>query len=465
MALLNESGGLSDSGDRDRLIAAVTARHYGDLRVEPGAGTAEHLTHIVRDCAAAECLGHLVDVLEQDSRLRSPALLTLRQLYDEWNAAVVFDDDDWWSLRAELATVTLTNLHDLYRRATPFGFSSPPPHCDDAWRMFVYLAGLNESDERVPPCTIFLWSIADLLPAGEQGPNPLRRLLDRLVRRWDIVGPFQRAVYSLPRVPVDQRWDPTLLIAIDFDRPDLFSVVSWTQWSRTDRFKRGIGRVVPQAGLEAAVQEIVATAERSWLGGDDGQLRLEFLLPFELLNLPVERWRKEHDPVDGPVPLYMHYPVVVRSLDRIRKGGRRAWNKRWHSLRRSPHGVDWLASRGADHRLEEEIQREERIVTMILSEPPPGRQDGAAREIRIAIRTGVPIVIWHRTEPPSRSFLRLVENLIFDGGMAELPDRASQLRITASMNEDGGGVGQDLVLLWDDPSRLPGEFVVTAGEE
>ncbi|MDY7085138.1 MAG: hypothetical protein SYR96_08545 [Actinomycetota bacterium] len=454
--LLVDCGRFTEVAERDHLITAITHRHFRELPVEAHAGASAHLRAIVACCAAEECLDELVAVVEVDFRLLPGDVMRLRQLHDEWNAAVNFGDDDWRILRAGLEHLVLANLHDLYRRALPNQFRRPPIHCTDAWHAFAQLAGLNGDDERVPPWTIFLWSIISLLP-GERAA-PLRITLDRLVQRWGITGPFQRAIYGLTQSVATGRWDPTLMIAIDFDRPDLYSVVHWTQWTPAQPFDRGEGRIVPRAGLEAAVQAIVASAESSWPSGGGG-LRLEFLLPLELLNLPVEQWSKERDPDDGPVPLYRHYPVVVRSLDRIRDPRRhRVWNQRWGRLRDRPRSVEFLASRGAAHRLEEEIQREERIVTMILSEPPPGRSDGAAREIRIAIRTGVPIVIWHRSHPPTPPFLELVESLVADGGMADLPDRASRLRITTSMTDDDRQVGRGLVLLWDDPSRLPGEF-------
>jgi hypothetical protein len=74
----------------------------------------------------------------------------------------------------------------------------------------------------------------------------------------------------------------------------------------------------------------------------------------------------------------------------------------------------------------------------------------------------VPIVIWHRFGPPTPTFVELITLLFGSGGMAELPDRARRLRITTSMNQDEGRVGHGLVLLWDDPSCLPGEFGATA---
>ena len=461
-ALLNDCGCFAEVAERDRLIAAVTERYFDELRIDAHLEALDHLRAIVGDCAAAECLGDLVAVVDAELRPYPADREKLHQLHDEWNAAAYFGADEWGILRSGLQHLVLTNLHDLYRRALPHDFRRPPAHCTDAWYAFAHLAGLNGGDERVPPCTIFLWLITRQLPGDRAGP--LRTTLDRLVQQWGITGPFQRASYGLSQSAATGSWDPTLLIAIDFDRPGLYSVVHWTQWRPEQQFNRGDGRIVPRAGLEAAVQAIVASAESSWPSGAGG-LRLEFLLPLDLLNLPVDQWSKERDPDDGPVPLYRHYPVVVRSLDRIRDPRRRrVWNQRWSRLRDHPRSVEFLASRGPDHRLEEEIQREERIVTMILSEPPPGRSDGAAREIRIAIRTGVPIVIWHRSELPTPTFLDMVESLVADGGMAELPDRASRLRITTSMNEDDREVGQGLVLLWDDPSRLPGEFERPRGE-
>lgn len=458
--MLHQSGSFSTIEDRTSLVEGVSARSSGDLVVEPIDHERTHLMFIVQECAGADCLETLIAVSE--GYLRPHQLLDLQQLRDEWNAAMILSDADWRLLRTELESLRLANLHDLYRRTVPYEFRPPPSYCVDPWRVFAHLVGLNGGTDRVPPCMLFLWLVADLLPGSKA--VALQGILARLVQKWDIAGAFQRACSGLTRTTVGRRWDPTLLIAIDFDRPGFFSVISWTQWASDQQFKRGRDRIAPKAGLEMAVQEIVASAEAQWPSGY-GKLRIEFLLPLDLLNLPVEQWSKEMDPDDGPIQLYKDYPVVVRSLDRIRDlRRRRVWHQRWNTLHESPESAQWLPSGGPLHSLLEEISRDERIVTMILSEPPPGSSDGAAREIRIAIHTGVPIVIWHRTEAPASPFYELIESLIVGGGMADLPDRASKLRITTSMNEDDRGVGQGLVLLWDDPSRLPGEFGSTTSD-
>lgn len=461
-AVLHESGRFALAAQRTDLIAAVTRRSPDPLRVEPSDHGMTHLTFLVRDCTAAHCLDVLVEELA--TRLDRPAVDRVRRLRDEWNGLDnYFSDADWLQMRNHLESVDLANLHDLYRRTVRFGFGAPPPHCRNVWHVFAHLAGFNGGEQRVPPCMLFVWLVADQLP-GDRA-EPLRRLLDRLAQQWGITDAFQRARYRLSPAPGAERWDAALLILIEpATIAPHFAVRHWYQWSPDEWPVPGEDQLVPRDGLELAVQDIVAAAEADATAGF-GRLRIEFLLPVDLLNLPVERWSKENDPADGPVPLYRHHPVVVRSLERIRDRRRHlAWRTRWHTLQEAPHAADWVASKGAGHRLEEEITRDERIVTMVLSEPPPGSSEGAAREIRIALRTGIPIVIWHRSEPPGPPFLRLVEDLVAGGGMAELPDRASQLRITASMNEDEMGTGRGLVLLWDDPSRLPGEFGTASGK-
>lgn len=459
-SVLHDCGRFTQPMERLRLIEAVAGIAPDPLRVEFSDHAMTHLMFLVRDCAAANCLDLLVDELAP--RLEPSYLAELRRLHDEWNGLDQrFTDVEWQMLRAQLESLSLANLDDIYRRTRRFDFQSPPEHCHSVWNVFAYLAGLNSGD-RVPRFMIFLWLVTDQLPSGRA--TPVRDLLDHKAREWRITEAFQRERYRLDRAPDQQRWDPALLILIEqVPLTAEFTVQHWKQWSAETMPIPGEDRFVPEEALEETVQEIVAAAEAD-APLPFGRLRIEFLLPTELLNLPVEGWSKEIDPFDGPVPLYRYHPVMVRSLERIRDRRRLAeWRRRWHSLHNDPRAAEWLASRGPGHMLEEEITRDERIVTMVLSEPPPGGPDGAAREIRIALRTGIPIVIWHRSLPPSPPFLQLIEELVAGGGMAELPDRASKLRITASMADDENEVGRGLVLLWDDPFRMPGGLGAATG--
>jgi hypothetical protein len=56
-----------------------------------------------------------------------------------------------------------------------------------------------------------------------------------------------------------------------------------------------------------------------------------------------------------------------------------------------------------------------------------------------------------------------VDELFAYGEIAEVPDRVFELRLRPPLSDDsrsGSGTGPDLVLLWDDPIRLPEKYGV-----
>ena len=67
-----------------------------------------------------------------------------------------------------------------------------------------------------------------------------------------------------------------------------------------------------------------------------GAATLEFILPRSLLNLPVHLRRKDFESGD-PRPLCLDYPIVVRSMERMRNTQwHRVWRRRWQTLMERP---------------------------------------------------------------------------------------------------------------------------------
>ncbi|BCJ40513.1 hypothetical protein GCM10010168_81530 [Actinoplanes ianthinogenes] len=444
--------------DRERLLHAVSERYHGIPPVEPVHHAMTHLRLIVRTCAGVDCLALLVE--QARTRLDGPATLRLLQLADEWDGVQNFSDDEWRTIRdifQQLDIARVSNINELFRRAVRSRLPAPPAHCRSPWHIFVHLAGLNADDQGVPLFMVFLWQVADAVE--DAVGRPLKRLVNQLGQKWGITAALQRRLWAPPLAEAGPAQSMLLILIDHHPLHELrYTVTYWYQWD-PDRWAphRGADQVVERPMLESAVRAIVETVESQW-PLDGGPLRLEFVLPMTLLNLPVERWSKEIDPDDGPVPFYRHYPVVVRSLDRIQERTRhRVWRRRWQVLRDTPGATVCLYSTGDPPRLEQDIVLDERVVTLVLSASP--EQPNGAREIRVAIRTGVPVLLWHRGGAPDQRFQQAVEDLLAYGGIVELPDRAQRLRITSSRDDDDlADTGRNLVLLWDDPSRLPDEL-------
>jgi hypothetical protein len=139
----------------------------------------------------------------------------------------------------------------------------------------------------------------------------------------------------------------------------------------------------------------------------------------------------------------------------------RVWHARWKSLKEDPSATRIHFGVPADtevpHRVDA-VLNDPRWVSMVLTEaPPPEPPPGAGLdELTAALRSGLPILIWHPEGAPE-AVREIVEWLSDGTGLADLPARtqvsrqAEFLQISAPFNIN---IARDLVVLWDDPTRV-----------
>jgi hypothetical protein len=468
---LFECGKFRLEQERDDLISAMidagaqlTVRNLSDPR--------SHLFAIVRACVREGHLPVLVDTVTTFLGA-GPVPARLRLLLDEWQLADQLPDEVLNALYKVLDPAILSdppNLADLYRRAVQSRLSAPPADRDSTWKIVTFLAGQNSGEDGVPPFMIFLGLIADQV-GGETG-RTITSQLRQLASHWEMTEAYQHAFWARPRPEILTR-PPAILIMIEPDGidHDKYIIMHWLQcdlemWAP----ERGTDRKVERADLENAVRTVILEAEAKTVWPKSSSLVwVEFILPFELLDIPVERWRKEDDE-DGGVPLIVHHPIVLRSLDRIRNPARRrVWDARWQRAVERPTTSEVLFSTGQEYheKLEPRLTLDDNITGLVLSEPPDVTRPDAGRELRIAMRCGIPIIIWHRRDCRDPAFREAIMTLLADGGLAELPIRAQRLRLNAMVSDDGSTnsiVASDLTVLWDDPNRIP-EGISPTGSE
>jgi hypothetical protein len=204
------------------------------------------------------------------------------------------------------------------------------------------------------------------------------------------------------------------------------------------------------------VADLVAEAESGW-AKDASDIRIEFLLPYALVNLPVDQWDLEPGSV-LPRPLGLHYQVAIRSLDRARAPKwHREWRQRWELLKQVPTGAPtpgeyWLWSTGTKTRhltaLDAKLAARKEVVSLVLSSVPHGAERG---ELMVGVRAGVPVMIWHRTESTRPAFEAEVKAM---RDLTELVEKLRLLRAKAKQSSrPDSHVGSRVSLLWDDPDR------------
>jgi hypothetical protein len=100
------------------------------------------------------------------------------------------------------------------------------------------------------------------------------------------------------------------------------------------------------------------------------------------------------------------------------------------------------------------LRSDDSITSVVLSAPPSHAR--GRTELVMALRAGIPVVMWDRREPRPPRTSTIVRRLVA-GDPADLPGRLKEVRAAAArarISERETHTGKYLALLWDDPRRL-----------
>lgn len=425
------------------------------------------LLHVVKRCTEVgdglACLVRSLEYVEQ----QSATVAALWPLVDEWEAVDFFNHTDLGDLRPVLLALPSSDLAAMARRASRSRVQELPAWCQTAWQVFLRLAGENTPAGELPPSMAFLALAADRLVA--EGRAEAAELLRRFNRSQaldlgvaELLADWQHSEFPQPAPSLVPAY---LLIQFEPDRieADHYYLSHWRQ-SDSEGWHPVRGETVRLARdeLPGAVERLIEEVEERW-----AELRqpviLEFVLPWELLNEPVEWWSKESDS-PSPTPLALDYPVVVRSLERLQRAAwHRPWHKKWRQLRERPADSHPHWSRpGQDgayfFHLERELKEDLHAVCLVLSEPPGDDSGTGRREILAGLRAGVPAMVWHRNDCSDPMFQDAIGEILEDRGLGSLAERVGKWRKEALALGPGGWdqhVGRHLAILLDDPERKP----------
>ncbi|MBP5872207.1 hypothetical protein QBB33_26130 [Streptomyces scabiei] len=445
------------------------SRHLGqhpavDAR-QPATGARNHVTALVRACmrepfGLAGLAGtlHLMGALPETTK-------TVEQLAEEWQALSFHPDTDWDALRALLSVLAPADLPRLVNRATEGRL--PPgegPAGGTAWLALVHLTTWNAPPSGLPPALAFLLLLVHSPEVRSELGQERHRQLETRARAWArhsaLEDEYDRQAEECRSEFAGQSAGPltrsvVVQVVPDTLDPDRYHLTCWAQ-TDPDRWSphRLAESVATRADLEQAVVRTLTDAEERTHWQQVSGLAVEFILPLELLNSPVQRWGvpetfEPRGPVPGtPVP---SRPVVVRSLDRMRaRDTHRHWHTRWQRLLHSEGRVLWSSSngRGAVERMSDALDDDPGLVACVLSRPPGSYDGDGYAEVRAALWHGLPIVVWDRLDCQRPGFRAAAEELLSGGRLAELPQRLGRLR-------RDGQLDRHVVVLWDDPTQQP----------
>jgi vWA-MoxR associated protein C-terminal domain/vWA-MoxR associated protein middle region 0/Effector-associated domain 2 len=404
---------------------------------------------------ALEMLLRVLDQLEPGSR----AVERVRQLVEDIQAMELVPDDDRKQLVELVSRAGFPRVAELSRAAAGPAAAEFPLDDQEPEEALGYLENLNARPDGVPPLLVFVEYLAHQV-GGHLG-DQLREWSENQARKMGVDDRISvlRAEAVDPAIVEEARSTIAhLVIRIERDSLDRgqYLMAHWRQADRSGWHPRrghSLTGVLPE--IERAVAELVEEAEATWARNAVG-VHVEFLLPLELLNLPVDQWLVDTDSAI-PRPLGLLYQVTLRSLERARtRKWHREWRRRWALLRDDVERAIswWCPANNTSHlrTLDATLASRQEIISLVLRSAPSATRTADASEMLVGLRNGIPVMIWQR-EGSVRAFENTVRPLI--SGIGGLPERTRLLRGQAYQSpKPPGHVGSRVTLVWDDPDRL-----------
>jgi hypothetical protein len=328
----------------------------------------------------------------------------------------------------------MSGLGGVFRDATERQIA--PPATDD---LRDYIAELRKR-VGAQPLFKFLIGFADVA-RHERTTDALNEWMARTAPRYDVDRATLQAIYDQSRTDV-------ILVQL---RPhmlaDGWQVKSWT-FTSGRRNPTAVFMADEPWGLDELGEwlgrEITGLVGVGDFNPDEGTTRVtvefqvttgDFQERFEELPITIGG----HHTAIGAV-----CPVVMRSLDRLeQREWIHSWQKRWRIYKERSHTYDdtiihWIEAAA-------ELDAAPSHVASVLAHSWDGWE---LTFLRTLLQAGTPVALWHRTEPfdDPRDVLG---GIVHSFGLNEVPARVLRRRL------DGDDSVRDLVLLWDDPDRIP----------
>ncbi|MEU3315618.1 hypothetical protein ABZ743_23455 [Streptomyces sp. NPDC006662] len=231
----------------------------------------------------------------------------------------------------------------------------------------------------------------------------------------------------------------------------------WLRGEHTRQIWESEDRPLTQAAVRAELlRRLTELAAAPGADEGDGQSygsveRIEFHVPYEMLETDFDQWPVPRGPAGRTRPLGMLYEVVVR-CPQEREDTRTAWHAKWR----------WMHTHGGRHRdtvrVVEDADVSDALGVQLGARTAPACVLGHASAARTGallealLEGGVPVAVWLRGGgAPAGGLSVLLSPDALPGAPAVLglPARVAEARRAAA---GGAAEGADrLVLLWDDP--------------
>ncbi|SFS77570.1 effector-associated domain 2-containing protein [Saccharopolyspora flava] len=442
-------------------------RIIGELLGEPFAVVEsplpfQHVWNIVEACQrhpdAFDALLYALEKAEGNTR----QMQEVRHAVDALRTAELWPERERERLLMLLSGVAIPEIADVYVHVTrPSGHRLPPTATLVDYLNAVGL--LNSEASGLPRLLSFIEHLAPRVPPALRAE--MHRWADDQTERLgltDELAEMRARCARSPEVGPEPQSTAYLIVQIIPDSPSgrRCRLTHWRQLDAAEGWQplRGGDVIGDLDELKRAVAELIGEVEEEWARFEP-EVRIEFVLPDELLNLDVDRWPWE-PPDKIPQPIGTRFPVAVRSQERMSETRyRRHWRQRWRRLSGClddagvlpEEAVHWSGDRPPEA-LGGVLMSDLGLLSMVLSAPPLSGSAGLD-ELTVGVRDGIPLMLWHRDDCTDPEFRALVKQLLHCHG-AELLERVRLARARADAEPGVARPASDLTLLWDDPNRV-----------
>lgn len=404
----------------------------------------------------------IVTVFHRDS----PGLSSLGVMVHSFFPAALLLDGERDRLIRLLDEVDVPALAASYRYAARAASHEPPPDLTDVAAVVRRMEAHVGLPRRLPA----VFDFADHLA------HQARRMVEDDIHRW--INEVAARLGFTDRADIDamcaatrqrlnqlRRYYFAVQLVPDSVLADRYLLSAWLQHDRSP--EEPVHRGDEAVSLRDAVERLFDLLRQVPEHVDDGieELVVELILPRALITWPVDQWQVDRE---FPHALGTAYPVVVRSLDRLRdRHLHLPWGRKWRWLTRNDQPADHSYFRDVEAHdqpavsaLRAMLLRSESPVALVMRTPPLESDGLGADAFSAGLHGGVPIMVWCRDSTMSAEFQEQIRVRLANGDLLKLPQRVFELRLLAA--EDTGQVGKHVgchvTLLWDDFDRIPEPF-------
>lgn len=281
---------------------------------------------------------------------------------------------------------------------------------------------------------------------------------------------FALSQTDLAVLPVSGR-SPSLQVKFitDEDAPGLVSIEACFLGEREEYNKvlRVDGEPRSYETVPELLDRLLLEGEKLVKDPDNQKITIELFFSDAFLNYNIDHWKISLGR-RGKVAMTDYSPLVVRSLDRIKSGEttgavrmRMQWKRRWSIFKQqidAPLQPYYLSAHMSER--EDFFGELLNIPCFALTFAPPAVSDGDSSHIFFKmIDAGIPIAFWPQCTIEQMDEQAIEQTYTSFWPTCDIPD-LPRLIWEKRRNNVGPLLFRRLVLLWDDPDRLPKDWLL-----